>query len=161
MPSWICSPTIGNTACAADADLLRCAASKKTRSTPTMLRSQILGAVLAIGALAIGVNAQEQPSGNLARTARTTVSSESEGTKAENLTDGDITNSEWTAKEGTTPANTWVQLDWPGAVQIQEILIRQDGDPKLTHVNLQARDPGGEWRGLKSIGDSLHLIPRL
>ena len=75
-----------------------------------MLRSRILGAVFAIGLLAIGVNAQEQPSGNLRSPPGTTVSSESEGTKAENLTDGDITNSEWTAKEGTTPANTWVRL---------------------------------------------------
>jgi beta-galactosidase len=126
-----------------------------------MLRSRILGVVLAVALVAIAVNAQEQPKGNLALTARATVSSESEGTKAENLTDGDITNSEWTAKEGTNPAATWVELNWPGAVQIQEILIRQDGDPKLTHVNLQARAASGEWRLLKSIGDSEHLLPRL
>ncbi|MGA8101765.1 MAG: sugar-binding domain-containing protein, partial [Candidatus Acidiferrales bacterium] len=126
-----------------------------------MLRSRILGVVLAVALVAIAVNAQEQPKGNLALTARATVSSESEGTKAENLTDGDITNSEWTAKEGTNPAATWVELNWPGVLQIQEILIRQDGDPKLTHVNLQSRAASGEWRLLKSIGDSEHLLPRL
>src|ERR1700722_9548570 len=126
-----------------------------------MLRNRILCTVFAVALLAIAVNAQEQPSRNLALTARATVSSESEGTKAENLADGDITNSEWTAKERTNPATTWAELTWPGAVQIQEVLIRQDGDPKLTHLNLRIRDASGEWRLLKSIGDSEHLLPRL
>ena len=124
-----------------------------------MLR--FLCVVFAGAVLAIAINAQEQPSGNLARTSRAIVSSESEGTKAENLTDGDITNSEWTAKEGTNPTATWAELNWPSAVQIQEVLIRQDGDPKLTHVNLQVRDASGEWRVLKSVGDSEHPLPRL
>jgi len=126
-----------------------------------MLRSRIPCAVFAVAALAIAAKAQEQPSGNLALAARATVSSESEGTKAENLTDGDITNSGWTAKEGTNPATTWAELTWPSAVQIQEVLIRQDGNPKLTHLKLQIRDASGEWRLLKSIGDSEHLLPRL
>ena len=125
-----------------------------------MLRSRILGAVLAIGALAIGVNAQEKPGGNLALSARVTASSSSEGTKPENLNDGDIAHNRWAAKDGTNPADTWVELNWPTGVQFQEVVIRQEGAPKLSHVNLETRDASGQWHLLQSIGDSQQLLPR-
>ena len=105
--------------------------------------------------------AQQVPIGNLAASARATASSESEGTKAENLTDGDISNTQWAAKAGTSPTETWVELNWPGGVQFQEVVIRQDGSPKLSHLNLETRDANGAWRLLQSIGDSQHLLPRL
>ena len=126
-----------------------------------MSRSLILRAVFTVVVLTITVNAQEKPAGNLALTARATASSESEGTRAENLTDGDITATQWTAKEGTNPADTWVELNWPKALQFQEVVIRQEGEPKLSHVTLETRDASGQWRLLQSIGDSQHLLPRL
>jgi len=126
-----------------------------------MLRSRILHAVLVLVVPVIAVNAQETPSGNLALTARATASSESDGTKAENLTDGDIAHTQWTAKDGTNPADTWVELNWPSAVQFQEVVIRQEGDQKLSHLNLETRDASGQWRRVQSIGDSQHLLPRL
>ncbi|MGB8011869.1 MAG: glycoside hydrolase family 2 TIM barrel-domain containing protein [Terriglobales bacterium] len=122
---------------------------------------QILCAALTLSALANALAAQEKPSGNLALAARATASSASEGTKAENLTDGDIAHTQWTAKDGTNPADTWVELNWPGMVQFQEVVIRQEGDRKLSHLNLEIRDASGEWHLLQSIGDSQHLLPRL
>src|SRR6202140_3129594 len=126
-----------------------------------MLRRRILHAVLVLVVPVIAVNAQETLSGNLALTARATASSEAEGTKAENLTDGDIAHTQWTAKDGTNPADTWVELNWPSAVQLQEVVIRQEGDQKLSHFNLETRDASGQWRRVQSIGDSQHLLPRL
>ncbi len=126
-----------------------------------MLRRLMLYAVFAALVFTTSVNAQDRPNGNFALTARATASSESEGTKAEYLTDGDITNTQWTAKEGTNPADTWVELSWPKALEFQEIVVRQEGGPKLSHLNLETRDAGGQWRPLQSIGDSQHLLPRL
>jgi hypothetical protein len=126
-----------------------------------MVQKRILRAVLAITILVRIVNAQEKPGGNVALTARASASSESEGTKAENLNDGDITNTQWSAKEGTSPAETWVELDWPNAVRFQEVVIRQEGGPKLYHLNLETRDGQGNWHTLQSIGDSQQLLPRL
>lgn len=124
-----------------------------------MLRRLMLYAVFAALVFTTSVNAQDRPNGNFALTARATASSESEGTKAEYLTDGDITNTQWTAKEGTNPADTWVELSWPKALEFQEIVVRQEGGPKLSHLNLETRDAGGQWRPLQSIGDSQHLLP--
>jgi hypothetical protein len=126
-----------------------------------MLRRQILSAGLVVILLSAVVTAQQLPSGNLALTARATASSEAEGTKPEYLNDGDITNTQWTAKEGTQPAETWVELNWPHAVRFQEVVIRQEGSPKLSHLNLEMRDANGQWRTLQSLGDSQHLLTRL
>ena len=126
-----------------------------------MFQSRVLRILLAVGILVVAANAQDQAPGNLARTAQATASSQSEGTRAENLTDGDITNTQWTAKEGTNSADTWVELNWPKATEFQEVVIRQEGGPKLSHLNLETRDVGGQWRLLQSIGDSQHLLPRL
>ena len=106
-------------------------------------------------------SAQQAPSGNLALSARATASSAAEDSKPENLIDGDIAHTQWNPKDGTSAADTWVELTWPRAAQFQEVVIRQDGDPKLTHVDLQACDVSGQWRLLESIGDSQHLLPRL
>ncbi len=126
-----------------------------------MLRSLMLPTVVAATVLTIALHAQDKPNGNVALAARATASSESEGTRAEYLTDGDITNTQWTAKEGTNPADTWVELNWPKATEFQEIVIRQEGGPKLSHLNLETRDASGQWRLLQSVGDSQHLLPRL
>jgi hypothetical protein len=126
-----------------------------------LLQRRKLRAVVLAAALAIAANAQEKSGGNLALTARATASSTSEGTKIENLIDGDIAHTQWTAKDGTNSADTWVELNWPSAVQFQEVVIRQEGDQKLSHLNLETRDASGQWRLLQSIGDSQHLLPRL
>lgn len=107
------------------------------------------------------VSAQQTPSGNLALSARATASSMAEGSKPENLIDGDIAHTQWTAKDGTNPADTWAELTWPSAVRFQEVVIRQDGDPKLTRVDLEVCDAVGQCRLLQSIGDSQHGLPRL
>ena len=103
--------------------------------------------------------AQQRPDGNLALTARVSASSESEGTRAENLIDGNIS-TQWTAKVGTSPADTWVELNWPNVVQFEEVVIRQEGSPKLSHLSLEIRDASGQWQPLQPIGDSQHLLPR-
>jgi hypothetical protein len=126
-----------------------------------MLRRRILRELLVLVILAITVTAQDQPSGNLALAARATASSESEGMPTENLTDGDIAHGHWAAKDGTNPAETWVELNWPNAVQFQEVVIRQEGDQKLSHLSLETRGANGKWGLLQSIGDSQHLLPRL
>ncbi len=128
---------------------------------PNMFQSRLLRAVLAMVLFTIALNAQDKPSVNIALTAKATASSESEGSKAEYLTDGDITNTQWSAKEGTSPADTWVELNWPKAAEFQEVVIRQSGDPQLSHVNLEIRDANGQWKLLQSIGNSQHLLPRL
>jgi hypothetical protein len=110
--------------------------------------------------LAAVAPAQQVRDGDLALTARASASSEAEGTKAENLTDGNISNPQWTAKEGTSPADTWVELNWPKVLQFLEVVIRQEGSPKLSHLNLETRDASGQWHRLQSIGDSQHLLPR-
>ncbi len=126
-----------------------------------MSQEKILSATLAFVLLA-GVSAgQQNATGNLALGARATASSEAEGTKAENLTDGNITNTQWTAKNGTSPAATWVELSWQDALQFQEVVIRQEGSPKLSHVDLEVRDFNGQWHKLQSVGDSQRLLPRL
>ena len=110
--------------------------------------------------LAAVAPAQQVPDGDLSLTARASASSEAEGTKAENLTDGNISNTQWTAKEGTSPADTWVELNWPKVVQFLEVVIRQEGSQKLSHLKLETRDASGQWHRLQSIGDSQHLLPR-
>src|SRR5271167_4381335 len=126
-----------------------------------MLRRRTLNAAVTLVALAIAVTAQEKPEGNLARSARASVSSSSDRTKAENLNDGDISHTQWTAKDGTNPADTWAELNWPTAVQFQEIVIRQEGDRKLFHLNIEVREATGAWRLVQSVGDSQHLLPRI
>lgn len=126
-----------------------------------MCINRIARIVLVVAFLATPLIAQETPSGNLALTARATASSSSEDTKPENINDGDIAHSQWNQKDGTSSANTSLELDWPSPVQFQEVVIRQDGDPKLTHVELEARDANGRWQPLQSIGDSQHLLTRL
>jgi len=126
-----------------------------------VLRSEILPAMLFLFLSAIAAGGQETPNENLARSARATVSSASGDTTPQNLTDGDIARTHWTAKDGTNPADTWVELNWTGVVHFKEVLIRQEGDQKLSHLDLETRDPGGQWRLLQSIGDSQHLLPRL
>jgi len=118
-------------------------------------------AALVLAFLAPWLIAQETPTGNLARSARATASSSSEDTRPENINDGDIAKTQWNQKDGTDPAETWVELDWPTPVQFQEVVIRQDGDPKLTHVELETRGADGQWRPLQAIGDSQHLLTRL
>ena len=85
---------------------------------------RILTGSMLIILLAKGITAQRVPDGDLALTARASASSEAEGTKAENLTDG-INNTQWTAKEGTSPANTWLELSWQNVLQFQEVVIRK------------------------------------
>ena len=65
-------------------------------------RTGVLPAAFLLAVLAIAVNAQETPGGNLALTARATASSASEDTKPENLTDGDITHTQWNARQQRT-----------------------------------------------------------
>lgn len=103
---------------------------------------------------------QQSPSMNLARGARATVSSQAEGTKAENLNDGD-TGTHWSAKQGTLPRDTWAELNWPIPQRFQEVVIRQMGSPQLSHLDLEIRESDGRWRRLRSIGDSQHLLPRV
>ena len=112
-------------------------------------------------AFAIPFCAQEVPSGNLAISAKATASSSSEDTKPENLNDGDIAHTQWNAKEGSDPSATWAELDWPAPVEFQEVVIRQDGDPRLTHVSLQVRDDHGHWRDVLSMGDAQNRLSRL
>ena len=121
---------------------------------------RILSASMLIILLAAVATAQQVPDGDLALTARATTSSEAEGTKAENLTDGNISKTQWTAKEETSPADTWVVLSWQSVLQFQEVVIRQEGSPKLSHLNLETRDASGQWHQLQSIGNSQHLLPR-
>ncbi|HLV86242.1 MAG TPA: glycoside hydrolase family 2 TIM barrel-domain containing protein [Candidatus Sulfotelmatobacter sp.] len=106
-------------------------------------------------------SAQQVPEGNIALSARATASSEAEGTKAEFVNDGNITNTQWSAKEGTSPQDTWIELNWLNAIEFQEIVIRQEGSPKLSHVDIATRDADGNWHPLKSAGDSVHLLTRL
>jgi beta-galactosidase len=120
------------------------------QASSTLLLTVLLAAVS---------TAQEGPAGNLALTARARASSESEGTRAENLTDGNI-GTQWAAQAGTSPADTWLELNWPNVLQFQEVVIRQGGPPKLSHLNLESRDAGGKWHTLQSIGDPQHLLPR-
>jgi beta-galactosidase len=130
------------------------------RGRHMLLKGTLIAASVSIF-LAAPSKAQQVPPGNLALSTRVNASSEAQGTKAENLTDGNITNTQWTAKDGTSPADTWVELSWPEALQFQEVVIRQEGSPKLSHLNLETRDGSGKWRVLQSIGDSQHLLPRL
>ncbi|HZC24025.1 MAG TPA: hypothetical protein VE866_11850, partial [Candidatus Binatia bacterium] len=125
-----------------------------------MRRTPVILTVLLIF-LVLSASAQQVPKANLALSARATASSAAEDSKPENLTDGDTAHTQWTAKDGTSPADTWAELTWPSAVQFQEVVIRQASNPKLTHVDLQACDTDGRWRLLKSMGDSQHLLPRL
>jgi hypothetical protein len=122
--------------------------------------STFLAALLAGILLSSVATAQQNSSGDLALSARATASSQSEGTRAENLIDGDISGAEWTAKEGTDPAETWVELNWPNAVQFQEVVVRQGGD-SLLRLDLETRDAKGQWRPLRSIDSSPRLLPRV
>jgi len=100
-----------------------------------MLRSRMLTAVHTIAFSPRTLTHKKRASGNLALTARAIASSESGDTKPENRTDGDITDTLWTAKEGTSPLRHLGELNRPDVVQFQEVVIRQNGSPKLFHVN--------------------------
>lgn len=113
-----------------------------------------------VGSAAVAAT-QNSSGPNVALTASASASSSAEGSKPEDLNDGDIAHTEWVAKDGSIPGDSWAQLDWPSPIQCQEIVIRQDSDPKLTHFNLEIRDSSGRWELLKSVGDSEHLLPRL
>jgi beta-galactosidase len=124
------------------------------RPTPALILS-------AAALLSGGAAAQTVSRDDLALNAHATASSEAEGTKAEHVVEGNSTDRVWRAKEGTSPADTWMELNWPGPVQFQEVVIRQTGSPTLSHLSLETRDAGGQWRPLQSIGDSHNLLPRL
>lgn len=109
----------------------------------------------------ISAPSQQSLTENLARRARASVSSQSEGTNAANINDGNITETEWKAKDGTSPAETWVELNWSTPVSFQEVVVRQGGSPKLSHFNLEIRDNQRNWHTLQSIGDSQNPLPRL
>jgi hypothetical protein len=117
--------------------------------------------VLTVTALAVTASAQEGTNENLARASRVTASSESQNTKPENLIDSDITRTYWAPKEGTLPGETWVELRWQSAVQFQEVVVRQEGSPKLFRFDLEVQDESGSWRLLQSGGDSRSLLPRI
>jgi beta-galactosidase len=106
-------------------------------------------------------DAQQIPHANLAMAARASASSSAEGSRPEYLIDGDTAHTQWDAKDGSNPAETWAELDWPGPVQFQEIVIRQSGDSKLAHLDIEVRDADDHWKQLQSIGDSQALLPRL
>ena len=125
------------------------------------LRQILVGAVLSIAVLP-NSTAQQPAGGNLALSSRANASSDAGGSSAAaSAVDGDISNTQWRPKEGTTPAETWIELDWPDAVQFREIVIRQGGSPRLSHLNIETRDAGGNWHVLESKGDSKVLLPRL
>lgn len=130
----------------------------KTHRLP-FIANALLALVL-FSALSLSAPAQQIPAENLALTARATASSEGSAASAANSIDGDI-GTHWRAKDGTSPAETWVELTWPKVLQFQEVVIRQGGSPELSHVNLETRDSSGNWRLLRSIGDSRNLLPRL
>ncbi len=124
-----------------------------------MGKKRLLSFVIVIF-LSVTARSQQSPVENLARTARANVSSQSEGTNAANVNDGNI-ETEWRAKDGTYPAESWVELNWPQPVSFQEVVIRQGGSPKLSHLTLETRDVQGHWHTLRSIGDSQSLLPRV
>jgi beta-galactosidase len=99
--------------------------------------------------------------GNLALRAHATASSSAAGTSPDFLADGDIAHKQWAPKDGASPSESWAQLDWPTEVQLQEVVVRQSGDPKLTHVDIEVSDASNHWTLLQSIGDSEHLLTRL
>src|SRR5215470_8606784 len=116
---------------------------RSCRRTQVMfVRHTVLGLMLSIP-LTSYAPAQQPPANNLALTSRATASSESEGTSAANLIDGDSSNTRWRAKEGTLPKETWVELVWPREVQFQEVVIRQGGSPKLSPPNREPQDSAG------------------
>jgi len=125
-----------------------------------MTYKQALGVGIAV--LLCGLaRAQDISRQDLALAAQATASSEAEGSKAAYVVDGNIADTAWRAKPGTSPPDTWLELNWKNAEELQEVVIRQNGSPKLSHVNLETRDAGGQWHLLASIGDSEHLLPRL
>ena len=123
--------------------------------------SAFLGVSVLVVLLFPIASAQQAPISNLAVSARVTASSVDEDNKPEHLIDGDIAHTHWNPKDGTRAADSWVQLTWPKGVQFQEVVIRQDGEPKLTHVDVEVCDADGRRRLLESIGDSQQLLPRL
>lgn len=129
-----------------------------------MLKSMLRGiprlAHIAFMILSVAAAAQQVQNGNLAPSAQVIASSSSEDTKADNLTDGDIARTHWTAKEGADPSATWVELHWSTSVEFQEVVIRQESEPRLSHVQLEMIDASGNWHVFQSVGDSLHLLPR-
>lgn len=125
-----------------------------------MSQRRITQLSLVLALLSAPLIAQEEPTGNQALAAHISASSSSEDTKPENINDGD-SKTGWTQKDGTDAAETWLELDWPSPVKFQEIVIRQDRDPKLTHVELEIRGEDGQFHLLEKIGDSQHLLTRL
>jgi len=130
--------------------------------------SRVLALWMGLIFVAANGNAQQNPSVNLTRSSRVSVSSEAGGTSPENLIDQDLVNGiyqgvdmSWAPKEGTLPGETWLELHWPSLVQFQEVVVRQEGSPKLSHLDLEVQDDSGNWRLLQGAGDSQNLLPRL
>src|SRR5579872_286917 len=126
-----------------------------------MFAKRKISILVALALSAVSLRAESRDANNIALTARAPASSAPDGTKPESVNDGNTAHTEWKAKNGTNPAETWLELDWDHPVQFQEIVIRQDGDPKLRHVELETRDQSGAWHTLEKIGDSQHLLTRL
>ncbi len=133
-----------------------CQQHRSGASSGVMGRSYIVLTIPILLSLLSFDGAQQTLSGNLAPSARANASSMAAGSTQDNLIGGDIAHTRWTAKHGTNPAVTW-----PNAVRFQEVVIRPDVDPKVTHVDLEVCDAVGQWYLLQSIGDSPHLLPVL
>jgi len=125
-----------------------------------MVRRCLRFAYVAFTFLCVTAAAQQLQSGNLASAAQVIVSSSSEDTKPEYLTDGNITRTHWTTKDGAIPSETWIELHWPTALEFQELVIRQEDHPRLSHIQLEVNDARGSWHVFASAGDSQHLLPR-
>ncbi|HEV2398796.1 MAG TPA: glycoside hydrolase family 2 TIM barrel-domain containing protein [Candidatus Sulfotelmatobacter sp.] len=125
-----------------------------------MLRRFSRPACYAFIFLSLAAAAQQVQNGNLALSARVIASSSSEDTRPENLIDGDIARTHWSAKDGEIPSATWVELHWSTALDFQEVVIRQENQPRLSHIQLEINDAGGGWHDFASAGDSEHLLPR-
>jgi len=110
--------------------------------------------------LCVPATAQDLQSGNLAPLAQVIASSSSEETRPANLIDGDIARTHWSAKDGAIPSETWVELHWSTALEFQEVVLRQESEPRLSHVQLEFNDADGAWHVFATAGDSHHLLPR-
>lgn len=128
---------------------------------PLTLTLRVASAALALAIVGFAAYGQQNSNGNLSPRARVTTSSVDEGTNAESLVAADTNSTHWAAKDGTDPAGTWVELDWPDLISFREIVIRQEESPKLSHVALEIRGPEGKWRTLQSMGDRKQLLPRV
>src|ERR1700761_6948397 len=103
----------------------------------------LFGAAFVLSSAAIA--GQQASTKNLALGAHAVAWSEAEGMKADFLVDGDITTTHWSAKDGTRPQDTWVQLEWTEPISLQEVVIRQVS-ADLSHLDLQIRGAQGQWK---------------